>query len=167
MVAKIANVASSGMPPSIPPSVWGPRMWATIHFIALGFPESPTVAQRAAFTDFFDRILPFIIPCNECATNYRRHLRELSGLNFRRFDSASSLFEWTVALHNKVNTELGKPQLSPDEALERLIGRKYASSRNSAHGASDITPLVTLFAFVCGALFTAVVLKFIIMKRRL
>jgi hypothetical protein len=138
-------------------------MWATIHFIALGFPESPTVAQRAAFTDLFDRVLPMVIPCNECATNYRRHLRELGGMSFRRFDSASSLFEWTVALHNKVNAELGKPLLSPAEALERLVGRKYADNRSERK--PDIAPLVTLFAFVCGALFTAAVLKFVIMKR--
>lgn len=162
MVAKVAP--SSGMPPSIPPTVWGPRMWATIHFIALGFPESPTVAQRAAFADFFDRILPFIIPCNECAANYRRHLRELSGFRFRRFDSASSLFEWTVALHNQVNTELGKPQLSPAEALERLVGRsRYHASPASS---SEVAPLVTIFSFVCGALFTAVILKFVVMRRQ-
>lgn len=135
----------------IDPSVWGPPFWKTLHFIALGYPDNATNFQREKFRIFFDDILPFLIPCSACRQNYRRHLRELSSQASSRFDSARSLFEWTVALHNLVNREKNAPLLTPDQALDKLMNSYHNTNK---HNSSDVGVNVTMiiFVFIVGAL---------------
>ena len=58
-----------------------------------------------------------MIPCPLCAAGYLKHLKkrpiELSDVKDRR-----SLFNWTVDIHNMVNSELNKPQMSYNIAWE-------------------------------------------------
>ncbi len=140
----------------IDPSVWGPPFWKTLHFIALGFPEKATNFQREKFRAFFDDILPFLIPCSACRQNYRRHLRELSSQTASRFNSATALFEWTVALHNLVNRDNNAPLLTPDQALEKLM---HSTSKSHQNNASDtgVNIITILFVFIVGALLGSLV----------
>lgn len=96
------------------PSLWGPHLWKSIHFIAIGYPESPTEEQKLAYKEFFLNLWK-VIPCLKCSVNYRKHLDELPPIDeFLR--SRHDLFKWTVGLHNVVNMELGKQQISLDQA---------------------------------------------------
>eukprot|EP00798_Chlamydomonas_sp_ICE-L_P012881 gene12881-biopygen12823 len=62
---------------NIPPSVWGPPLWKSIHYVALGYPANPTPEERRVYKTFFDQILEHLIPCHVCSENYHRHLVEL------------------------------------------------------------------------------------------
>eukprot|EP00798_Chlamydomonas_sp_ICE-L_P000705 gene705-biopygen448 len=62
---------------NIPPSVWGPPLWKSIHYVALGYPANPTPEERRVYNTFFDQILEHLIPCHVCSENYHRHLVEL------------------------------------------------------------------------------------------
>eukprot|EP00798_Chlamydomonas_sp_ICE-L_P029913 gene29913-biopygen11666 len=64
---------------NIPPSVWGPPLWKSIHYVALGYPADPTPEERRVYKTFFDQILEHLIPCQVCSENYHRHLVELRG----------------------------------------------------------------------------------------
>lgn len=98
---------------------WGPCMWKTLHFVALGYPESPNDQERTAYHAFFSS-LHLVIPCKRCATNYLAHLRELPLDMY--LDSRDRLFEWTVRVHNIVNKEHGKPEWEVGHAKQHYIG---------------------------------------------
>lgn len=91
------------------PSLWGPHLWKSIHYIALGYPDNPDPELRTTYKDFYVNLWR-VVPCLKCAINYRRHLTELPPID-EFLGSKEDLFKWTVALHNLVNVELGKPQM--------------------------------------------------------
>ena len=106
-----------------PPSVWGPPLWKSIHYVALGYPANPTPEERRVYRTFFDQILEHLIPCHVCRENYHRHLVELRGAwsDEKRFSSPDGLFDWTVALHNLVNRDTNKPIQDSAEMRRHLI----------------------------------------------
>ena len=92
------------------PDVWAAATWQTIHAVAMGYPRDPTELQRQAYRTFFAACLGEVLPCGSCAASYRRFMLSRGGRESLDAALASdSLFEWTVALHNAVNAELGKP----------------------------------------------------------
>jgi hypothetical protein len=101
------------------PNHWGPSLWRSIHYVALGYPGD-TIADadtRDAYIMFFKNLW-YVIPCLKCAANYKRHIvyemPPIEGF----MESGKTLFEWTVALHNLVNRELKKREWTYEEALE-------------------------------------------------
>lgn len=124
--------APSAPPPGdhITPAVWGPSTWRAIHFIALSYPEHPTENSIQSYGDFFVEALPKVIPCKTCADNYVRHLQELPITPYLYSGGKHRLFEWSVALHNLVNKELGKtdPAWTPERALAALVSPSPSSN---------------------------------------
>lgn len=103
-------------PPAVTdPDVWGPPTWRAVHHIALGYPERAGPAEAAAYRAFFAALGP-VLPCGTCADNYRRHVEHELPLTERALAGRDALFAWTVALHNLVNRETGKRELSLPEA---------------------------------------------------
>jgi Erv1 / Alr family len=86
----------------LPPDVWGPRLWGTLHTLCLTGTITPEFVQEFAN----------VIPCPSCAM----HFRDL--LEAYPFEKALDKFEWSVFLHNQVNDRLGKPVLSVEKASE-------------------------------------------------
>ena len=95
------------------PSQWGPSLWRAIHFIALGFPDSPSRQDIDSYKAFFFS-LGDVLPCYKCSQNYQRHLKEVPLDPF--LVNSDSLFKWTVQLHNIVNRETGKAEMSLQDA---------------------------------------------------
>jgi len=107
----------------IPPEVWGPIFWHTIHITALGYPSNPNYGQKKAAKEFYES-LAFLIPCPVCREHYETHLQK-NPLT-PHLDRRDDLFRWTVNLHNEVNTTLGKPRLLETEVIQyyRRIGAR-------------------------------------------
>jgi hypothetical protein len=110
----------------LPPSVWGPFFWHTIHIVALGYPQEPTYAHKKAAKEFFES-LSNLIPCPQCREHYQQHLQRMPITP--HLDRRADLFRWTVELHNEVNKSLGKPVLLESEVLlyYRRIGARDKS----------------------------------------
>ena len=102
------------MPGRIPPTTWGPFFWHTIHIVALGYPKEPTYAEKRAAKEFYES-LTNLIPCPICRIHYAEHLKEMPVSP--SLDTREDLFRWTVVIHNKVNKDLGKPEVSELEAI--------------------------------------------------
>jgi hypothetical protein len=51
------------------PNVWGKHMWASIHFIALAYPDAPTEENKNTYYSFFTNLYK-VLPCHKC----REHL---------------------------------------------------------------------------------------------
>ena len=110
----------------LPPAVWGPLFWHTIHITAIGYPRNPSYAQKKAAKEFYEA-LAHLIPCPVCREHYTTHLEKMPLTP--HLDRREDLFKWTVQLHNEVNESLGKPRVTEAEALlfYRRIGARGKS----------------------------------------
>jgi hypothetical protein len=116
--------------------VWGPPMWRTLHFIALGYPTNPTNDHKQAYKHFFEN-LHHVIPCGLCASNYQQHLQEVDISTF--LENTDTLFAWTVHVHNIVNKENGKREWSVEEAKTHYIEALKNGSTETTTVSSDTT----------------------------
>ena len=98
------------------PEIWGKHLWFSLHFIALDFPEDPSTEDVRHFKSFYEN-LHQVIPCYNCSINYIKHLYDRP-LELSDLKNTKALFKWTVDIHNIVNKELNKSQMSLDAAWE-------------------------------------------------
>ena len=120
---------------------WGPHLWKSIHYIALGYSEDPSPEESRHFQSFFEN-LHQVIPCYNCSLNYIKHLNERP-LTINDLKNNFSLFKWTVDIHNIVNKELKKNILSYEDAYKLYNNTTENDSLNSANRDKRF-----LFAFI-------------------
>jgi hypothetical protein len=101
----------------IPPEVWGPFFWNTIHIAALGYPSNPSHAHKKSAKEFFESLM-MLIPCPICRVHYKEHLAKYP--IGPHLDRRTDLFRWTLLLHNEVSKSIGKPVFTEDETLSYL-----------------------------------------------
>jgi hypothetical protein len=99
------------------PLVWGPLFWYTLHNSAIHYPvnASPLVKQR-----ILNRIqaIPYEVPCKACQIHASAYIESLSDYDLDKIVSGrDNLFKFYVDFHNSVNTRLGKPVWSYQQAL--------------------------------------------------
>ena len=108
----------------LPPTVWGPFFWHTMHIVAIGYSKHPTYTDKNCAKEFFESLV-FLIPCSICREHYKEHLTNKPITPF--LDSREDLLKWTIDIHNKVNKLLNKSQWTEAEVIryyERLGERK-------------------------------------------
>lgn len=108
------------------PKIWGPYAWFFIHSIALNYPNNPTFKNRIDYSNFF-KSLSNVLPCQRCAINYSNNIKNHPIDN--HLDNSQQLFNWTVDIHNMVNSETGKQIISYEEAYNLHID-KYNNDDN-------------------------------------
>lgn len=106
------------------PEVWGRYLWFSIHYIAMDYPMKPSARDREYYKEFFENLWK-VIPCFKCAQHYQQHLKEFPLVSEKAdfLANRDTLFAWTVELHNIVNKELGKPQMSVESARKLYSGK--------------------------------------------
>ncbi len=97
------------------PKVWGPKLWFSMHTIALNYPDNPTYQDKRNHEDFFN-LLSHTIPCEKCRIHYRQLLDRYPII--QHLENSDQLFRYTILLHNEVNTLLNKPRLSYEEVVK-------------------------------------------------
>ena len=132
-----------------PPAVWGPIFWMTIHIVALGYSDNPSYSEKRAAKEFYEG-LQFLIPCPKCKEHYRDNLK-IHPIT-PSLDNRKDLFKWTVKMHNLVNKQLGKPEVSEEEAL-KFMGRLGARGRSPIWKKEDMSEIDTA-SFMKGAVIT-------------
>ena len=83
---------------------WGNFLWGFIHTISL--------TNETKSIEILKNI-NFVIPCDACKEMYMDNVILLEDLDLTK---NLALFEWSVDLHNKVNSKLNKPMISYDQA---------------------------------------------------
>jgi len=101
----------------IPPEVWGPFFWNTIHIAALGYPPNPTHAHKKSAKEFYES-LTLMIPCPICRVHYTEHLVKYP--IGPHLDKRQDLFRWTLLLHNEVSKSINKRTFTEEESLNYL-----------------------------------------------
>ncbi len=148
---------------ALPPSVWGPIFWHTIHIVALGYPIAPTETDKAAARQFYES-LATLIPCPICREHYKMNLEVLPIQN--SLNTRSELVEWTWEMHNLVNDQLGKPQVSMDEFLDHISSLSPSqAATNGIHTSQGTTTNGHISAALIAGLVVGGVAGYIAFKR--
>lgn len=87
-------------------SVWGPSLWHVLHTISFNYPINPTKEDKNNYRSFIQS-LQYVLPCLYCRKNFIHNLRQLP-LRCKVFDSRESFSKYIYALHEHINTMLGK-----------------------------------------------------------
>jgi hypothetical protein len=109
------------------PTKWGKFLWISLHLIALGYPDNPSEQEKKDYHHFFSNLYK-ILPCFKCSEHLVENLKK-HPLHASMLIDSKSLFTWTVKLHNIVNEQLGKQQMSLDKAF-------------TMYNSDDLTPYI-------------------------
>jgi hypothetical protein len=96
------------------PEVWGPHYWFVIMTMAVNYPEHANGVTRKKYYDFIQN-LPLFMPNYAIGNRFSALLDKYPVTPY--LDSRESFLRWVHFMHNKVNAELRKDDLSLTQAL--------------------------------------------------
>jgi hypothetical protein len=106
---------------NINPEVWGEHGWAFLHYITFAYPDKPTKNEKESMKQLL-LSLQYTLPCRKCRVHYQNNLKYLP-LTEKILSNRKNLIMWLLALHNKVNLQLGKKQISYNNLLQRYLNK--------------------------------------------
>jgi hypothetical protein len=112
-----ASVPEGATPIRMPPQIWGPIFWSTLHIASLAYSDKPSERQKRNMRNFYESMVD-VLPCPICRQHYEDNLKELpldDALNSRM-----DLVIWVWNMHNKINLQLGKREFTFGEFIESM-----------------------------------------------
>lgn len=97
------------------PSIFGPRVWQTLHVAATYYANNPSRAAQQEMMYFIIGI-PAMIPCYACRSSIRFWIAENKHLLAIACQNRDNLFEYFVTMHNFVNVKLNRAPFSVERA---------------------------------------------------
>jgi len=96
------------------PLVWGPHFWFFLHTIAICYSLNPNSTTKKKYYNLIQSI-PLLIPDEEMGKNFSKILDELPVTPY--LDSRESFTKWVHFIHNKININLNKQQMSYEDSM--------------------------------------------------
>ena len=90
------------------PHVWGPHYWFFLHTITLTYPHHPNAVTKKKYYEFIQSF-PTFIPVDSIAKEFEKLIDLYPVTPY--LDNRESFVRWVHFIHNKVNEQIGKPQL--------------------------------------------------------
>jgi hypothetical protein len=118
------------------PDIWGPYGWKFIHFVTLGYPNSPTEEQKNNYKIFLTSI-KHVLPCSICSNHYAENL-EKTPLNDEVLSTRKNLIAWGIEMHNHVNRSNNKKVYTYEEGFEAIF-ESLKGCENTTSTKSDAT----------------------------
>ena len=141
------RMSEAAFPPiGMGPSVWGPIFWTMMHITTLGYPDIPTDQEKQAAVDFFES-LRYTIPCPICKQHYSDNLNESPVRH--AVGSKQALIRWLFNIHNKVNEQLKKPQLSWEDFIRQMTNLSQRSQFSFYDHTTQSMSGMTSTAWIC------------------
>jgi hypothetical protein len=137
-------------PMGMSPDVWGPIFWNTMHIVSLGYNPEPSKREQEDAIRFY-KALETMLPCGICRSHYTQFLQEMPVE--RAVGSRDDLIYWVFQLHNKVNENLGKRQISFDEYIRNMRSLAGGGTGSLWFTPSNMAILVILAAIVGGIVY--------------
>jgi hypothetical protein len=100
---------------NLDPEIWGPHYWFFIHTIAYSYPSHPNAITKRKYYDFIQN-LPLFIPNEEIGNKFSRLLDKYPVSPY--LDKRESFLRWVNFIHNKVNYNQGKEEVSFEESID-------------------------------------------------
>jgi len=98
-----------------------------MHIVTLGYADSPSKEEQNAAAQFFNS-LAIVIPCPICRAHYSHFLQESPVEAAAK--SRTELVHWLFSLHNKVNVQLGKRQITWEDFIAKMSKLRDKGSVN-------------------------------------
>lgn len=96
-----------------PKSHWGEHLWGFIHTICVVDHDYKNYQYHQEVIKKL-KAIQHVLPCPKCLETYSFFIKRIDYLDLSQ---PMVLFYWSVDLHNAVNTKLGNPNISNEEAL--------------------------------------------------
>lgn len=127
------------------PEAWGRQAWHFIHMVALAYPPEEVLTDevREKYYNFFES-LGKTLPCPTCANHYKEKFQK----NPPRLKNSKELFQWTVDIHNAVNRDNGKRELTYEEALKEVV-KNSERKVYSNYLVTGVAVSVSLITMIC------------------
>jgi hypothetical protein len=97
-------------------SIWGPHYWFFLHTVAESYPMSPNDVTKRKYYDLITN-MPLFIPDAEIGDKFSKMIDRYPVTPY--LDNRDSFVRWTHFMHNKINVQLGKEELSLPMSLEK------------------------------------------------
>jgi len=139
----------------MPPNIWGPIFWATLHITSLSYSDNPTERQKQNIIAFYESLVD-VLPCPVCRKHYEANLEEMPVKD--AVNSRAELIKWVWSMHNRINVQLGKREYTFNEfidSMKNLEKSKVAnppSYTNRTHDSHLKLPSFQNFTIVDGLL---------------
>lgn len=91
------------------PDVWGPPFWFTLHTISMTYPLHPNNVTKKKYYELVTN-LPLFLPHHKIGNHFAALLDEYPIQPY--LSSRLSFMKWVHFMHNKINSYLGKKELS-------------------------------------------------------
>jgi hypothetical protein len=116
-------------PLPLDPDVWGPHFWFVLHTMALTYPATPNETTKKKYYDFLSN-LPLFLPIANMGNVFSQLLDKYPVQPY--LDSRESFVRWVNFIHNKINEQLQKPQLSLEDSLKAYYAHYVPKAVTSA-----------------------------------
>jgi hypothetical protein len=100
------------------PKIWGPHYWFFLHTISQSYPLTPTTVTKRKYYELIQN-LPIFIPNYEIGDKFSKLLDKYPVSPY--LDNRDSFIRWVHFIHNKVNLNLGKEELSFQEGQDKYF----------------------------------------------
>ena len=97
------------------PNVWGPQYWFFLMTLATTYPLKANDVTKKKYYDFISN-LPLFIPHDDIGNNFSKLIDKYPVSPY--LEGKDSFIKWVHYIHNKINMELGKDEITLTEALE-------------------------------------------------
>ena len=96
--------------------VWGPKFWFFLQTVAMTYPEQPDARSKKKYYDLIQNF-PMFLPNKRMGKEFSKKLNEFPITPY--LSSRLSFQKWVHFMHNKLNKQLGKPELNFHRGLEK------------------------------------------------
>ena len=97
------------------PTVWGPHFWFFLMTLAISYPLKANEVTQKKYYDLLTNF-PLFIPHPKIGNNFSILLDKYPVSPY--LEGKDSFLKWVHFIHNKINTQLGKDELTFTEALD-------------------------------------------------
>uniref|UniRef100_A0A0N4ZLU4 Sulfhydryl oxidase n=1 Tax=Parastrongyloides trichosuri TaxID=131310 RepID=A0A0N4ZLU4_PARTI len=92
----------------------GRSTWKLLHTISVYYPDKPSDKNKEDVKKTIESLAE-VYPCNHCAEDFRKDIKE----NPIKLESRNELANWMCEVHNRVNEKIGKDIFDCSKVYER------------------------------------------------
>lgn len=97
------------------PIVWGPHFWFILMTMAVSYPLKANEVTQKKYYDFITN-LPLFIPHPQIGNKFSSLIDKYPVSPY--LEGKDSFLKWVHFIHNKINVQLGKDEITMTEALD-------------------------------------------------
>ena len=100
---------------SFDPTVWGPHFWFILMTMAVSYPLKANEVTQKKYYDFITN-LPLFIPHPQIGNKFSSLIDKYPVSPY--LEGKDSFLKWVHFIHNKINVQIGKDEITMTEALD-------------------------------------------------